>query len=355
MRIRGLGPTNLVKLALAAAPKWERVQHVFICIADHYEPKWGQPTSSVARDRVMRWRNDYPRLTAGIEDCRACPPQHTFFYPEEEYEPQLLEPLAELCRLGLGDVEVHLHHDQDTADGVREKIERFTATLHQQHGLLRRDALGRLAYAFIHGNWALDNSRPDGRWCGVNNEISILIETGCYADLTMPAAPDPCQTSTINQIYYAVDDPARPKSHDQGAAAAVGVVRPPNSLLMIQGPLAADWGQRKWGLIPRLETGDLTPVRPPTLDRLHLWRKAGVSVRGREDWLFVKLHTHGAQEGNANMLLGEPMRRFHESLRDLASRQPLFRYYYVTARELAALVNQAETGMDAPSFAANGL
>src|SRR5258707_498316 len=71
-------------------------------------------------------------------------------------------------------------------------------------------------YAFIHGNWALDNSRPDGRWCGINNELDVLRETGCFADFTLPSAPSPCQTSTINRIYYAVDDPKRPKSHDTG-------------------------------------------------------------------------------------------------------------------------------------------
>ena len=70
--------------------------------------------------------------------------------------------------------------------------------------------------------------------------------------------------------------------------------------------------------------------------------QAGVSVVGRENWVFVKLHTHSAQESNAAMLLGEPMRRFHESLTDLSKRNEEFRYYYVTAREIAALVKQAE-------------
>jgi hypothetical protein len=101
---------------------------------------------------------------------------------------------------------VHLHHDNDTADGVQEKLARLTAQLHDQHGLWRKDAAGRRQYAFIHGNWALDNSRLDGRWCGVNNELSVLIETGCYADMAMPSAPSACQNSTINSIYYATDD-----------------------------------------------------------------------------------------------------------------------------------------------------
>ena len=42
-------------------------------------------------------------------------------------------------------------------------------------------------YAFVHGNFALANS-AGGLFCGVDSEMQILAETGCYADLTMPAA-----------------------------------------------------------------------------------------------------------------------------------------------------------------------
>jgi len=111
---------------------------------------------------------------------------------------------------------------------------------------------------------------------------------------------------------------------------------------MIQGPLAWSWRNPNWGLLPRLENGDLTGRRPATLERFRRWCSAGVHVGGREDWLFVKLHTHGAQEANAGMLLGEPMRRFHLDLHEFALENPQFGIYYVTAREMAALVRQAE-------------
>ncbi|MBK8740376.1 MAG: hypothetical protein IPM02_13005 [Betaproteobacteria bacterium] len=71
-------------------------------------------------------------------------------------------------------------------------------------------------FAFIHGNWCLDNSRRDGRWCGVNNELRVLGELGCYADFTLPSAPSDTQTRKINSIYYANDDSTHPKSHDDG-------------------------------------------------------------------------------------------------------------------------------------------
>ena len=353
LRVRGLPLSTLPRLVAARRPPRlspERPRHVFLALCDHWEPMWGNPPRHVQHERVERWVRDYLPSVAGLADSRGQAPQHTFFYPAEEYEPAFLDRLAELCRQGAGQVEVHLHHDGDTSDRLRAKLERFTRQLADEHGLLERDSQGRVRYGFIHGNWALDNSRPDGRWCGVNDELTILRETGCYADFTMPSAPDPCQTRTINSIYYAVDDPLRPCSHDRGTRARVGAEPPADSLLLIQGPLACDWGRRKWGLVPRLENGDLQGHHPPTLERLDLWCRASVVVEGRPEWLFVKLHTHGAQEENAAMLLGPAMRRFHESLAQRAARDPLLRYYYVTARELAALVHQAEAGRIEPCF-----
>jgi hypothetical protein len=178
--------------------------------------------------------------------------------------------------------------------------------------------------------------------------LTILRETGCYADFTMPAAPDPCQTATVNSIYYAQSVPHRPAAHNRGVPAQVGAPGPKDALLLIQGPLALDWNRRKWGVLPGLENGDLTGHNPPTLDRFRLWCSAAVHVKGRPDRVFVKLHTHGAQETNANMLLGDPMRHFHQSLREFAASHPSLQYYYVTAREMAALVHDAENGVVSP-------
>ncbi|MGH7138511.1 MAG: hypothetical protein ACREHD_22400, partial [Pirellulales bacterium] len=352
LRPKGLSWRSVARLAWPAAPPaFDRPTHVFVCLADHFEPKRGRAPAHVARDRVDRWRRNYPASVAGLLDSAGRPPKHTFFFPAEEYEPEHLEALAEICRQGLGEVEVHLHHDNDTADRLRETLCRFKETLHRRHGLLGKNAAGKITYGFIHGNWALDNARRDGRWCGVNDELTVLRETGCFADFTLPAAPDDCQTSTINSIYYAVDDCRRPKSHDRGQPAGVGRVPPSDGLLLIQGPLALDCSSRKFGFLPRLENGELHGGRPPAIDRLRLWLAAGVGVAGRPDWRFVKLHTHGAHEPNAEMLLGEPMRRFHEKLADLARREPHFNYYYVSAREMADLVRQAEAGEEKPHFA----
>jgi hypothetical protein len=103
-------------------------------------------------------------------------------------------------------------------------------------------------------------------------------------------------------------------------------------------------------VLPRLENGNLSSQQPASLARFRLWCSAGVGVEGRGDWVFVKLHTHGVEDGKMAMLLGEPMRRFHKSLNEFAQDHHTFKYYYVTARELAGLVHQAELGHTVPDF-----
>ena len=109
------------------------------------------------------------------------------------------------------------HHDNDTSDNLRNAIFEFKAKLHAKHDNLPINKnTNEIQYAFVHGDWALDNSRKDGKCCGVNDEISILAQTGCYADFTLPSAPSDAQTKTINSIYYAKDDPIKPKSTPRG-------------------------------------------------------------------------------------------------------------------------------------------
>jgi hypothetical protein len=154
--------------------------HLVLCLADHFEPQVGNATTATARARVENWRREYPRLFGGFRDSDDRPPRHTFFFPIEQYEAEYLDALTELCRAGFGEVEVHLHHDGDTPEALRATLLGFKEILAMRHGqLARHRKSGKLAYGFIHGNWALDNSRPDGRFCGVNNELDILRETGC--------------------------------------------------------------------------------------------------------------------------------------------------------------------------------
>jgi hypothetical protein len=319
-------------------PAPEKLRHVHFLFADHYEPFWGQASPETALERVRLWTSRYPEVARRHRDSDGRPPQHVHFYPEEEYDAQALEALAELCRRGYGDAEVHLHHDGDTAAGLEEKLVRFKNLLYARHGLLRRGPAGEIAYGFIHGNWALDNSRPDGRWCGVDTELEVLKRTGCYADFTMPSAPSPTQTRKVNSLYFAHDGPG-PKSHDTGADAAAGAWDE-DGLLMVQGPLALNWSSRKWGLLPRIESGEVSADNPPTPERVALWIRQGVHVLGRPDHVFVKVHSHGTQPANMKAFLDGGMLDRLYTLLEARAAADGWRLHYVTAWEMYGTIRR---------------
>ncbi len=281
-------------------------RHVFFTVVDHFEPFWKNEDPGVARERVQGWVDRYPEIAERFRDRGGRPPRHAFFYPEEEYprDPRCVEMLSELVRRGFGEVEVHLHHDRDTTEGMRARIGSFTRTLRDRHGLLHDGADGRPVYAFIHGNWVLGNSGPGGKDCGVDDEFLVLRETGCYADFTLPSAPHPSQPPVTNRIYYAAGDPGKPRAHFTAVDARAGVAPPPGPLI-VTGPLALNWRRRRRGFMPAIENGDLTAINPPAPDRTDLWIRSGISVAGHPDWVFVKAYTHGAQERNAARLLGD--------------------------------------------------
>ncbi len=323
-----------------------KTRHLMFCFVDHYEPRWENPSYETECERVRRWRVDYPKLCEKHRDADGRPPVHSFFFPEEEYRPEHLDALVELCRMNLGEIDIHLHHENDTDAGLREKLRRFTQLLIERHDALPRDPqTGQARWAFIHGNWALDNSHPDGLGCGVNNELIVLREEGCYADFTYPSAPDPCQTSTINQIYYATDDPDRPKSHDTGVPVRVGG-QPVGDLMLIQGPLGLRWGSRKFGVFPRIENADVRTSCSPSSDRIDAWVDTGIHVNGRPEWIFVKVHTHGTQERDINTLLGEPMDRAFSYLESRYNDGAQWKLHYVSAREMYNIVKAAEAGLE---------
>jgi hypothetical protein len=319
--------------------------HVVFCFVDHFEPRWGNADHETEIRRVREWRERYSRLALQHRDGDGVPPRHTFFFPEEEYRPEHIDELAALCREGCGEIEVHLHHDNDTSAGFRQKMSAFIEVLHERHGALPIDPhRGTPAFGFIHGNWCLDNSRADGRWCGVNDELQILHELGCYADFTLPSAPSDTQTQKVNSIYWATDDPLRPKSHNSGVDLKAGH---PGSgdLLIVQGPLSLNWHSRKWGILPRIESGDVRASNPPTPERVDLWVREHIHIAGRPEWVFVKVHTHGTQEQDMETLLGEPMGAMFDYLESAYNDGKKHVLHYVSSREMFNIIRAAEDGL----------
>lgn len=320
------------------------VKHVYFCLVDHYEPYYGDATEEEARKLVDDWVTNYPEIAKLHSDSDGNPPQHSYFYPIEEYDKHILDQLSRICKSGYGDVDVHLHHDNDTAENLRTVLTEFKHTLFDDHQLLRKNKQGDIVYGFIHGNWALDNSRPDGRWCGVDNELDILVETGCAYDMTMPSAPSDTQTKTINSIYYAKEDGCA-KSHDTGRNLVHGLTsQEENEILMIQGPLTLNWQNRKLGLIPKIESGELSGDLPPDISRTKLWVNCAVAVEGKEEHIFVKVHTHGLQHKNMEMFFEKNgFDDLWSSLESLYRDRDGCKLHYVSAWEMYEKIKQLES------------
>ena len=275
-----------------SAPK-----RVWLALTDHYEPFGGGVDVARALKRVAAWQDRWPRIAADApRDADGKAPRFTFFYPQEDYHRETMDAIASMCHDGTADVEVHIHHKDDTAETFREKVSVFCRQLNDQHGLLRVHD-GRLAFGFIHGNWALDNSYPDGRLCGVKGELQVLRDLGCYADFTMPSLPVETQGRIINQIYWTTGDPERPKGFDSGVEALPCAGRQ-GDLLMITGPVGLRFRGR---LMPRVETGELAVYDMPTAARVERWLDLAPRVG---DDIFIKLYGHSAREDNAAALLG---------------------------------------------------
>jgi hypothetical protein len=326
--------------------------HLIIAVADHFEPSInpedGQKYVS-RREQEKRldwWRGEYPKAVERWRDCEGRPLLHTYFYPAEQYDEGLLEMLADHCHAGWGEIEVHLHHgmaEPDTPENTRRLLSEFRDRLAYRHRCLAFEAGSELPrYSFVHGNFALANS-AEGRYCGVDSEMKILAETGCYGDFTMPTATrHPGQTTKINSLYECALPMDKRAPHRRGIDLRVG--HAPQLLpVIIQGPLLTAL-KRSFALRRlAIENGAITAANPMTLERLFCWKQARIHVSGRPDWLFIKLHCHGMDPTQNEVVVGGAFRKFLEDLVGGAqSRKETL--HFVTTREMANIAFAACDG-----------
>jgi hypothetical protein len=315
------------------------IQHLIIVVANHFEPAWN--SSGIALDsakqqaRVDEWCQAAREIGEAVRDHDGRPFRHTNFYPAEQYDRSLLTRLAELQAAGFGEVEIHLHHGvrgRDTADNTRKTLVEFRDVLAEEHKCLARaEGCATPRYAFVHGNWALANSAA-GRYCGVDSEMQILAETGCYADFTLPSAPHVGQVPRVNAIYQCGRPLYERAPHRSGPSVRVG--DRPILPLILTGPLVFDWSRRRYGLpVPRLETGALTARAPMDVTRLERWRRARIGVVGRPEWVFIKLFCHGFFDHDRPATIGWKMKRFLSEVLELAEQTRRFTLHFASARE----------------------
>lgn len=306
---------------------------------DHWEP--GGNTES-----ANRWMTDYRTLADRHLDSDGIKVQHTFYYPIESFRGYEVDSLVNLCSGGYGEVEVHLHHKNDTSESLRKLFQRGLDSL-QAHGALINPGQGTY-FSFIHGNWALDNSRVESgqNFCGVNDELTILMDLGCYCDCTFPALQELAQPSLVNKIYYAKDDPDKPKSYDRGILSEVGIKSLPGYLMIFEGPQMISWFDWRFRTHPAIDDGDIYNEMLPSPERFDLWVKAHVHVKGRPNWIFVRTLTHGAATKykalEAN--LGKDMDNMLTFAENKYKNGARYRLHYMTMREAYNAIKAAEAG-----------
>jgi hypothetical protein len=328
--------------------------HLILALADHFEPsilpEGGQkraPRPEQER-RLDWWTREYPKLVDVHRDHDGRPFVHTYFYPAEQYDQGLLDMLAEHCHAGWGEVEIHLHHGMshpDSAENTRRLLVEFRDHLAFGHRCLALEQGSTLpAYAFVHGNFALANS-ANGRFCGVDSEMQILAETGCYADMTLPTGFwHPAQIQKINSVYECALPLDEAAPHREGRDLVAGRV-PKTFPLIVQGPLVTDFRRTLRSARPTLDNGAITGANPASVHRLSLWKQAQVRVLGRPDWLFIKLHCHSMDPTQKDAVIGDSFRNFLDALvGGAADRKETL--HFVAAREMANILLAACDGRE---------
>jgi len=317
--------------------------HVILCIVDHFEPFTGGVGFERAQFRINSWVERYSRLGNIHKDADNRKPQHTWFYPPH-HDQSFLSDLVKLCAEGLGEIEMHLHHNHmrpfpDTSRSLKKKI-MTCIEAYSRHGIFC-SIDGRKNFGFIHGDWSLDNSGGD-HICGVNDEISILRDCGCYADFTFPSLGR-TQPRMINKIYYATDNTRKPKSYDTGKELVAGR-QESGDLLMIPGIIGLRWHSRARLFKLSIESSNLDKHDIPTERRINYWVRNGLTIKGGPRWEFIKLHTHGAREDTWDVLLGKDADNMFSYFESKFNNNCDYVLHYVTAREMYNIIKAAEAG-----------
>lgn len=325
-------------------------KHVIITVADHFEPAWSAK-GALGLDDQRRRLDEYYKLARktgeSTLDSDGTKFRHTNFYPAEQYDKQLLDTMAEMQKEGLGEVEIHLHHGvekPDTAENLRKVLIEFRDILAEEHKCLSRfDGEKEAKYAFVHGNLALANS-ANGKYCGVDEEMQILAETGCYADLTLPSAPDETQVPVFNEIYECSLPLTEKIPHRKGKSVEV-FGNKPQLPLIFTGPLVINWTRRIKGFpVPRLDDSGLAANQPMDSARFNRWLNANITVKGRSDWVFIKLYCHGFFDHDQSACIGEDAVRFFNEIIENGEKSGEYKVHFASAREAFNMVSAAIDG-----------
>ena len=322
--------------------------HIIFALVDHFEPGNGNADLEQQISRVNDWVDKYPDLAGRHKDSDGVCPQHTFFFPPHYDIHDHLEKIVGLCAQGFGEVEMHLHHDRigiwpDDEFSIKKKILDCIES-YSRYGIFCTPD-GRKAYGFIHGDWALANSLKNGEHCGVNNEISILKETGCYADFTFPVSNE-SQPKMANTIFYGQSSPLFPKGYDKYATRINLGIGEADGLMIVQGIIGLRWKSRIHMLKPSIEQSNIGHSDLPFPGRIDYWIKKAIYVEKKANWIFIKMHCHGAssEKEDREVLLDERSDHMFEYLEKRYNDGEKYILHYVSAREMYNIIKAVESG-----------
>ncbi len=308
------------------------VRHVVFVTIDHFDV--------LDAAAAQRWVESYRRFAAGHRDSSGNPPKHTFFWSydreDEAGSEAILEILATLADEGPAEVELRLSHPEETSEELIGRLER-ALFLARRRGTMVDDSTNRPSFGFVHGMWALDDSRPG--YCGVRDELQILARMGAYADFTNPSG-NVMHPRRVNSIYWAIDDPTESKSYADGIPMRVGEPDDIGDLLIFAGPSVLRWEDRR----VVYDRGDISHRHLPTPDRVDGWVWANIHVRGRPEWIFVRPYMHGGRPGNEEIAYGKWRHRLHDDLEARYDDGREYQLHYVTAREAYNIAMAAADG-----------
>jgi hypothetical protein len=300
--------------------------HVIFTFVDHWEPGYG--ADAIRKANV--WYDDYAQMARKHVDADGRCPQHDWFCLYLEKIP--LQIISNAVFEDLGEMNIHIHHGTENDDGrdntdeMKTLIDRYLSYLNKVGACLTAEPEPRKAFAFIHGMWALDNSRliQHRQYCGCNGEIDLLLSKGCYADFTFPAW-GPMQPQIMTAKIFCSHDCPEPKSYDIASNIRMpGAGNPPaqNELIIFEGP----WNST-----------NIDYNEAPSIARMHDWVNYYVHVTDKPNWVFVKVYTHSApsldySSGYSN-LVGTTADNFYSGIETFYNDGANYKLHYCTARE----------------------
>lgn len=301
--------------------------HIIFVFVDHYEP--GRGEKGVKKN--AEWLARYRELADRHRDSYGRKPQHTWFYAYDHHNDRAVADISRAVYEGYGELEFHWHHGEDSNEGFAVKIDEALDWF-ASYGAMTTGNLER-HFGFIHGNWALDNTgKPEH--CGVSRELDILKKAGCYADFTFPALGHLAQPPKVNSIYYAKDDDSN-GSYFSGIDSKVGA-KNSRDLMIFEGPIEVIPSTRLF------EYGAVETDNEPSRKRVESWIASAISVKGRPEWVFVKVYTHGVQ--GKEVFFSKATDDMFTYLEERYAAGGT-RLHYVAAREAYNIVRAAEDGL----------